>query len=234
MTNSKQNNPKGQPWRLIPSDWENDCGHMSFDGSLYGGFEDGDTPILRFFSFDKPTLTLGRIEARKLDLARLEWPYEIRPTGGRAVLHGAGDLCYAVVASVKDLLVGGTLLESYRKISSLLAAGLKGLGRKVELSGDRHRGLEGPHCFSAPSFGELTLEGRKVAGGAQARRGGVFLQQGVILLSVDPGWSRLGGDVASTMVGLNDVPGLPPISKAELEKSLTRAFSSAGIEFTTV
>ena len=204
---------------------------MAFDDALFKGFQEDDVPVLRFFSFAKPTLTLGRIEARRMDLSSLEMPYEIRPTGGRAVLHGDGDLCYAVVALVKDPQVGGALLESYRKISGILAKGLKALGRDVELSGDRHRGLDGPHCFAAPSFGELTLGGKKVAGGAQARRGGVFLQQGVILLSVAKDWSRLGGDTGSSMTGLNDAKDLPPVSREELEKALTSTFEQVGIRF---
>jgi lipoate-protein ligase A len=139
------------------------------------------------------------------------------------------------VASTRDPLVGGALLESYRRISCILALGLNALGRRVELSPDRHKGLEGPHCFAAPSFGELTLEGRKVAGGAQARRGDVFLQQGVILLAVDPAWRNLlnAGEREFPMMGLNEVSGAPPIDRSDLEAALTRAFLDGGVNPST-
>ncbi len=219
-------------WKFIPSTTSASRGQMAFDAELFEGFRAGEEPILRFFRFPHTTLTLGRVEARRLDLSALPFPYEIRPTGGRAVLHGPGDLCYAVVAGTRDPLVGGTLLESYRKVSHLLASGINRLGRDVELTLERHRASDGPHCFSAPSFGELMLHGKKVVGSAQARRGDVFLQQGVILLTVDPGWMRLVPEgVESPMTGLNSDSSVLPITAEALEKSVVSAFQAAGILF---
>ncbi len=40
-------------------------------------------------------------------------------------------------------------------------------------------------CFDAPSWYELVVEGRKVAGSAQTRQKGVILQHGAILLDLD-------------------------------------------------
>jgi len=40
-------------------------------------------------------------------------------------------------------------------------------------------------CFDAPSWYELVVEGRKVAGSAQTRQKGVILQHGSILLDLD-------------------------------------------------
>ena len=40
-------------------------------------------------------------------------------------------------------------------------------------------------CFDAPSWYELVVEGKKVAGSAQTRQKGVILQHGAILLSLD-------------------------------------------------
>ena len=48
--------------------------------------------------------------------------------------------------------------------------------------------LKNPHsavCFDAPSWYELVVEGRKVAGSAQTRQKGVILQHGSILLDID-------------------------------------------------
>jgi lipoate-protein ligase A len=205
---------------------------MAYDAELFHGFREGDAPLIRFFFFNRPTLTLGRLEARRLDLPSLPFPYEIRPTGGRTVLHGEGDLCYSIVASTKDPLVGGELLESYRKVSSILAYALRGLDREARLSQERHSGLEAGHCFSSPSFAELTLNGKKVAGGAQAREGNVLLQQGVILLSLDPAWGGLlSKGPKAPMTGLNEVPGPVPLTRFELERGVVSAFEEAGVEF---
>jgi lipoate-protein ligase A len=219
-------------WKLIPSSVPVTEGQMAYDTTLFDAFQEGDTPILRFFRFPHTTLTLGRIEAKRIDLSALPFPYEIRPTGGRAVLHGPGDLCYAVIAGVKDPLVGGSLLESYRKVSRILGCGINGLGRFVELTFEKHRATEGPHCFSAPSFGELMLNGKKVAGSAQARRGPVFLQQGVILLSVDPGWKKMvPSGVESPMTGLNEDKTLSPLTAEQVEASIIKAFQTVGVAF---
>ena len=40
-------------------------------------------------------------------------------------------------------------------------------------------------CFDAPSWYELVVEGKKVAGSAQTRQEGVILQHGAILIDLD-------------------------------------------------
>jgi lipoate-protein ligase A len=206
---------------------------MEWDATLFRSFKRGDNPILRFFSFSRPTLTLGRLEANRIDLNALPYPHEVRPTGGRAVFHSQDDLCYAVIAPTDDPLVGGRLPESYRRISGLIAQGLAALGRQVELSDSPHKGRGPGHCFSAPTQAELLLDGRKVAGGAQAREGDVLLQQGVILLSVGAGWRGLLGetDPEKLMTGLNDEGRKPLLSTSDVERAVADAFKSAGVSF---
>ncbi|HXL72240.1 MAG TPA: hypothetical protein VN963_01325 [bacterium] len=217
---------------MIPSSQMPSQGQMAYDHELFKVFQTDLNPILRFFFFLKPTLTLGRLEGRRIPLDKLSFPCENRPTGGRAVLHGDMDLCYTIVASKDDPHVGGTLIESYCKISKLLAQGLQSLGRDVQMTTEKHLGLGDPHCFSAPSQAELTWKGKKVAGGAQAREGGVFLQQGVILLSVAEDWKKaFPASNIENMAGLNDDPALPAIQRRELEKALVWSFEANGVEF---
>lgn len=219
-------------WRHIPSGFVPPMGQMAYDDKLFAEFKADEPPILRFFTFPVPTLTLGRVEARRMKLQDLAFPYEIRPTGGRGVLHGESDLCYALLASKQDAVVGGPLIESYCRIGKLLAGGLQSLKRDVSMSEEKHLGLGDPHCFSAPSQAELTLNGKKVAGGAQARREGVFLQQGVILLKVAEEWKKaFPGSGLETMTGLNENPDLPPVTRSDLEKALLHSFEEEGISF---
>lgn len=217
-------------WKLIPSSQVPVQGQMAYDAQLFKFFSVGSDPILRFFHFPQSTFTLGRLEARRFPLDKLPHPYEIRPTGGRAVLHGDGDLCYAIVAPKNDPLVGGTLIESYCKISQLLAEGIQSLGRDVQMTTEKHLGLGDPHCFSAPSQAELTWKGKKVAGGAQAREGNIFLQQGVILLTVTEDWKKVfPASSVENMAGLNNQN--VSVSRPQLEQALTQAFERAGISF---
>jgi lipoyl(octanoyl) transferase len=220
-------------WRLIPSSIVPPEGQMESDRRLFKAFQPGDQPVLRFFTFHKPTLTLGRLEANRVDLTQLPFPYEIRPTGGWTVLHGEGDLCYSVTAPVNDPLVGGDLLGSYHKISGILAEGLRSLGAPVELSPEKPKSANPAHCFAAPSTWEILLNGKKVAGGAQAREGNVFHQQGVLLLKVSSQW-REAFPVSSLegMAGLNDA-GLS-LTRSSLEEALVGAFRARGVEFEKV
>lgn len=220
-------------WKLLPSSSKPTKSQMEWDAALFHSFKKGDAPILRFFSFSHPTLTLGRLEANRIELNALPYPYEVRPTGGRAVFHSEADLCYAVIASTDDPLVGGRLPESYRKISTLIAKGLAALGRPVALSDSPHKGRGPGHCFSAPTQAELLMDGRKVAGGAQAREGDVLLQQGVILLNVGEGWRGLLGetDPEKLMIGLNDEGREPVLAAADVERAVIQAFVSNGVSF---
>lgn len=57
-----------------------------------------------------------------------------------------------------------------------------------ELKKKKKASLKNPRssvCFDAPSWYELVVEGRKVAGSAQTRQKGVILQHGSILLDLD-------------------------------------------------
>ena len=204
---------------------------MELDRKLFKAFQPGDKPLLRFFQFSKPTVTLGRLESRRVALDQLPHDYEIRPTGGWTVLHGREDLCYALIASTRDPLVGGDLLTSYQKISVLLKEAFHQLGRAVELSQAPHRSQGLAHCFSAPSKCELTLEGRKVSGGAQAREADIFLQQGAILLSVSDDWRKAyAPEALEAMTGLNDGP-RAAVTAAKVEEAVVTAFERAGVVF---
>jgi lipoate-protein ligase A len=207
---------------------------MELDQKLLKNFNPGnDLPLLRFFQFSKPTFTLGRLEARRegLSLKALPHPYESRPTGGWTVLHGQGDICYSIIASTRDPLVGGDLLTSYQKISALLQKAFQNLGRSVELSQAPHRAKGLSHCFSAPSKCELVLNGKKVSGGAQAREGGAFLQQGAVLLSVSEDWRKAyPAQTLEAMMGLNDGPGAA-LTAAHVEAAVVAAFERAGVVF---
>ncbi len=219
-------------WRHIPSSFIPTAGQMAYDEQLFSGLQPSDPPTLRFFTFPVSTLTLGRLEARRIKLNQQAFPHEIRPTGGRGVLHGPEDLCYALLASKQDPIVGGSLIDSYCRIGKLLARALQSLGRDVVMAEDKHMGWGDPHCFSAPSQAELTLKGKKVAGGAQARRSDVFLQQGVILLRVSEEWKKaFPGSGFDSMTGLNEDPTLPSVTRTQVETAILESFKREGIQF---
>lgn len=148
--------------------------------------------ILRFYTWEGPTLSLGRNEpARGVyleDRLAAEGVAVIRrPTGGRAVLHHH-ELTYAVCLPLRAL---GGARRTYTAVNGALAEGLRRLGAPVSLAGPGPAAPPdaGP-CFRTPAEGEVMAPGpvggaAKLVGSAQARVGGVLLQHGSILLKDD-------------------------------------------------
>ncbi len=173
-------------------------------------------PTVRFFGWTPPAVSLGYgqpLDAR-VDLracARLGIGLVRRPTGGSAILHESppAEVTYSVVARAGDFPGAEDLLETYRVLGTALAAGLARLGvdaqvvprvRGQSASGapmdlgsrrsdaDERRTIAGAptFCFARTGSYEIAVAGRKVAGSAQRRQGGAFLQHGSVLLDADP------------------------------------------------
>jgi lipoate-protein ligase A len=135
-------------------------------------------------------LSLGYAQpSSDADLTKLNsygWDLVRRPTGGRAILH-TDELTYSITASVEEPLVQGSILESYRRLSQALLAGLENLGIQA-VAIPKIEGLDSskqPVCFESPSDYEITVEGKKIIGSAQARRLNGVLQHGAIPIKGD-------------------------------------------------
>ncbi len=174
----------------------------------------GTLPTLRLYRWSPACLSLGRfqrgseIERRRCDEVGVH--VVRRPSGGRALLHD-DELTYALVVRADSPLGRGSILESYKRISTALLAGLKRLGAEVELAhvrrpiggqrppakeaGASHELPVAHHrlsaagrpssaaCYDTPAAYELTVGGRKLVGSAQTRCEGAVLQHGAIPLS---------------------------------------------------
>ena len=165
-------------------------------GTWLGGMERVE-PVLRLFGFAPPGITLGHAQRaeRELDLARcradgVTWAR--RPTGGRAIFH-CEEWTYSLAAPIPDPEWGGTLRESYARVSRLILASLVRLGVPAELAGAaggrRPAAAAGPSpwgaeaaCFASAARHEILLHGRKLVGSAQRRSARGLLQQGSVLL----------------------------------------------------
>lgn len=180
-------------WRVILHPALDGSTNMAIDEALAEAVRDGlAPPTLRFYDWNPATLSLGYAQpAADVDTERLGargWGLVRRLTGGRAILH-VDELTYSVTVPAADPRVTGGVVESYRRLSRGLMAGLVRLGAAVESSpanGDAH-GFKGPVCFEVPSDYEITVGGKKLIGSAQTRRGGgeVVLQHGALPLYGD-------------------------------------------------
>jgi lipoate-protein ligase A len=78
-------------------------------------------------------------------------------------------------------------LESYRRLSTGLLAGLRALGADVfQAQSEKVRNSQkGGVCFDTPSNYEITVGGKKLVGSAQVRRRRMVLQHGTLPLTGD-------------------------------------------------
>jgi lipoate-protein ligase A len=148
-------------------------------------------PTLRLYGWDRPSVSIGHFQKiSEIDTGRChEKGYNVvrRLTGGRAILHDS-ELTYSFSAPVGSPPFKGNLLENYRIISDALitALGNLNIGAQISFARKRTALTRNPSCFRALSFGEITVDGKKIIGSAQKRYSNGFLQQGSILFSFDP------------------------------------------------
>jgi lipoate-protein ligase A len=185
-------------WRVIDTGPGEAGWNMAVDEALLVTAKDpGFAPTLRFYSWDRPSLSIGSFQkAQELNLARIESvgvPFVRRPTGGRAVLHDA-ELTYSIACPVPSRFFPSDLMGSYKTIGSCFIKGLRMLGLDVGLvpvsrnpESKKAPNLAGgsPLCFSSPSWHEVLADGKKLVGSAQKRLPDAFLQQGSLLMKMD-------------------------------------------------
>lgn len=204
------NNYPRARYRLLLTDPADGATNMAIDEALLLSVAAGESPpTLRFFAWTPPCLSLGYaqpIEDADLKrIANLGFDLVRRPTGGRAILH-TDELTYSIITPQTDPRVAGGIVESYRRLSEGLMRGLMILGAEVRNdkvftaeNKEREREKEkedsalsansavkeNPVCFIAPSNYEITANGKKLIGSAQARKRGMVLQHGSLPLTGD-------------------------------------------------
>ncbi|HHY73044.1 MAG TPA: lipoate--protein ligase family protein [Bacillus bacterium] len=188
---------KKEVWYFLDSENCTPSFNMACDEALLMWHSEGKIgPTIRFYGWNPPTLSIGYFQTVEkeinLDAVRdQQLGFVRRPTGGRAVLHDM-ELTYSVIVSEAHPKMPQSVTEAYRVISQGILEGFKELGLDAYFaipatSGELEE-LKNPRssvCFDAPSWYELVVEGRKVAGSAQTRQKGVILQHGSILLDID-------------------------------------------------
>lgn len=184
-------------WRFIDSAPEPGSINMAIDEAILEGMEqEQKNPVLRFYTWSSPTLSLGYKQklsfeqwqalnpANNIDLVR-------RPTGGGAVLHHK-ELTYAVILPKKIISSNTAPHEDYKQINNALIAGLAVLGIKVVTPQNKNHHdnsitckqtrKDNFLCFSETALSDIAINNYKLIGSAQLRKRNSFLQHGSILI----------------------------------------------------
>jgi lipoate-protein ligase A len=147
-------------------------------------------PTLRLYAWEPACLSLGYPQPFiDVDVTRLKargWNVVRRATGGRAILH-TDELTYSVSGRAEEPVLAGGVLESYNRIAQALFLAVKELGVPVEIKEGKTDPATTPNpvCFEVPSTYEITVNGKKLIGSAQARKKEGVLQHGSLPLTGD-------------------------------------------------
>ena len=187
------NYPKST-WRLIKTPSGRGAWNMAVDEAILESVSVGSSPpTLRLYAWNPPCLSLGYAQSStdidQENLSNQGWDVVRRVTGGRAILH-TDELTYSVIAPMDESRVSGNVLESYRKLSQALLGALHILGLPAESLPEpkaqaKPQKKQEPVCFEIPSNYEITVNGKKLIGSAQARKKNIVLQHGTLPISGD-------------------------------------------------
>lgn len=177
-------------WRFIDTGACRAPYNMALDEAIAMAVKRGNSPpTLRLYEWDIPSVSVGyfqRMRDINIDYCReRSIPIVRRPTGGRAILHNH-EITYSFSVKTEYGVFSKGLLDSYKKISRAFGLALSkiGLASELKLQKEPHRNRS-PLCFQSTSYGEITINSKKVIGSAQKRWTDGLLQQGSIPFIID-------------------------------------------------
>ena len=193
---------------------------MEVDRHLLLETEEGSSPpSLRLYGWDRLSVSIGAYQKK---VPKLSVPVVRRPTGGGALLHG-WDLSFALVDH--RYLWGRSPKEIYTRIAQALTEAFSSLGVRLGMSSFEGRYSDSWLCFTYPTFGELTCNGRKVVAMAMKTLNKAFLIHGSVYLTFNT-------EKASKVLGVDEEMlerRILPLSEAGIEAKdvkgrITQAF----------
>ncbi len=164
--------------------------NMAVDEHLLDTVHRSNIPILRFYSWSEPTLSLGYFQAfsaREQYPPSLACPVVRRTTGGGAILHDR-ELTYSLIwprgirpKRFSDQTKGGEWM--YRWVHESLVDVLRQMGADPRFSDPKPSSRADPFlCFERRSRWDLEIGNMKILGSAQRSHRGAILQHGSLLL----------------------------------------------------
>ncbi len=165
-----------ETWDLLDDPAGAPAWNMALDEVLLLTAADRGRPLLRIYSWTEPAVSFGYFQAFPAHLAD-RYAIVRRPTGGGVVYHGQ-DTTYSVVVPRGHPLYASRPADAYCRVHRAVAAAFAD-------EPSLHRApLTSPRgeyeCFEKPVEGDVVIDGRKLAGGAQRRTRHGMLHQGSI------------------------------------------------------
>ncbi|MDD1767702.1 MAG: lipoate--protein ligase family protein [Methanomassiliicoccales archaeon] len=163
-------------WRVVDFEYWNAWMNMALDEAIGEAVGSGRSPsTIRFYGWNPSAVSIGCFQSIKdeVDLEacrRMGVDIVRRRTGGGAVYHDReGEITYSVIAP--EEMVQKDINKAYETICGWIVDALD----LMEITAN------------IIPINDILVEGRKISGSAQTRRGGVFLQHGTLLYNISPG-----------------------------------------------
>jgi lipoate-protein ligase A len=188
-------------------------------------------PTLRLYQWVQASVSIGyfqNISDINLVYCReKKIPIVRRLTGGKAVLHDS-ELTYSFTARFEDDPFKNNIMKNYLLISKALQLALTFISLDTQINFSNKIRQKSSSCFNLSSYGEISIKGEKIIGGAQKQYQQGFLQQGSILMDLNA--KELGSVLKKdTRQNTYDKIGTikkhaPSVSVQELKKAVKDAF----------
>ncbi len=194
---------------------------MALDEALLEAMPRLGQPVLRFYSWTKPSASFGYFQRFvEVERATLLRPLVRRSTGGGIVPHDA-DWTYSLAFPAGHEWYSLAAIDSYRRIHEWIQAAFGKLNVPTDLAESCRRVGPG-QCFVGHEKFDLLWRGKKIAGAAQRRTRDGLLIQGSIqpppLELARAAWEQAMCDVAERRsVGVHALACFPDKLKLELQ-----------------
>lgn len=168
--------------------------NMAVDEWLLQTARDRSSPVLRFYRWTEPTLSLGYFQHhadRIQHASSLSCPFVRRASGGGAIIHDQ-ELTYSLTLPVNDRFSSAALDHYYDLHRSLIEA-LREWSITATLVAPGQRDNAAFLCFQRRSPGDVVIADAKIAGSAQRRSAGSILQHGSVLVATSNAAPELPG-----------------------------------------
>ncbi|MEM3791270.1 MAG: biotin/lipoate A/B protein ligase family protein [Candidatus Micrarchaeaceae archaeon] len=194
---------------------------MGIDEAIMNSVRNGGKSTIRFYKWKPSAVSIGRFQSmeEEVDIEACKSngiDYVRRITGGGTVFHSSfGEITYSVISREEEFK---DIMGTYREICGWIVDALYSLGITASFS----------------PINDITVNGKKISGNAQARKGNVMLQHGTILYDLDPmmfkvlrvGKEKLSDKgIASPEERVTSVKNFSRASMDELYRSLLSSFS---------
>ena len=152
---------RGEKWFLWRDKEYHPAMNMAIDEELLLFVNTAKAPVLRFYSWDRPSMSIGYVQSYA-SVAKDGYCLVRRPTGGGVVFHDI-DLTYTIVIPSAHKIEKLSREETYYLFHTLIIKALNNIGLETELVrlAETSKKRSTMQCFTTPVRFDVALKGAR-------------------------------------------------------------------------